>query len=81
MDATGDNQNDVEQHIPFVSNRYPDGANASLYMKPPSSPPTNCTHDRKHQKKKGSHSRRTKANNLICYRLSLISDYILSITQ
>ena len=59
-----DNKNDVDQHVPFDSNRYPDGANALLYMKPPSSPPTNCTYDRKHQKKKGSHSYRTKPNKL-----------------
>ena len=55
---------DVEQHIPFDSNRYADGANASLYMRPPSSPPKNRTHDRKHQKKKGSRSRQNKPNKL-----------------
>ena len=36
---------DVEQHVPFDSNRYADGANASLYMRPPSPPPKNYTHD------------------------------------
>ena len=55
---------DVEQHVPFDSCRYPDGANASLYMRPPSSPLKNRTHDRKHQKKEGSHSRQTKPNKL-----------------
>ena len=58
------NEVDVEQHVPFNSSCYPDGANASLYMRSPSSPPRNCTHDRKHQKRKGSHSRRTKPNKL-----------------
>ena len=48
---------DVEQNVPFNSSRYLDAANASLYMRPPFSPPRNCTHDKKHQKKKGSHSR------------------------
>ena len=55
---------DVEQHVPFDSCRYPDGANASLYMRPPSPPLKNCIYDRKHQKKKGSHSRQTKPNKL-----------------
>ena len=43
---------DVEQHVPFDSNRYADGANALLFMRPPSSPPKNRTNDQKHQKKK-----------------------------
>ena len=30
---------DVAEHVPFDSSRYPDGANASLYMRPPSSSP------------------------------------------
>ena len=33
-------------------------------MQPPSSPPRNRTHVRKHQKKEGSHSRRTKPDKL-----------------
>ena len=46
-----------DEHVPFDSNRYADGANALLHMRPPSSPPRNSTHDRKHQKKKGSYYR------------------------
>ena len=60
----GNNNDDVEQRVPFDSNRYPDGANTLMYMEPPSSPPTNRTHDRKHQKKKRSHSQHTKPNKL-----------------
>ena len=29
------NENDCEEHVPFNSSRYFDGANASLYMRPP----------------------------------------------
>ena len=44
------NEVDVEQHVPSNSSHYPDSANDSLYMAPPSSPPRNCTHDWNHQK-------------------------------
>ena len=54
----------LDEYVPFYLNRYADGANALLYMRPPSSPPRNCTHDRKHQKKKGSRSRQNKPNKL-----------------
>ena len=50
------NEGDVEQYVPFYSSCYLDGSNASLNMRPPFFPPGNQTHDRKHQKKKGSHS-------------------------
>ena len=50
------NEVDVEQHAPFDASQYPDGAKASLYIRPPSSPPRNQTHDRRHRKKKGSYS-------------------------
>ena len=58
------NKIDCEGHAPFDSSGYPNGANTSLYTKPPSSRPTNPTHDRKYQKKKGSHSCRTKPDKL-----------------
>ena len=52
---------DFDQYVPFDSSRYPNGASASLYMSMPSSiPPRNRTHVRKHEKKQGQHSRRTK---------------------
>ena len=70
---------DVEQHVPFDSSCYPNGTSASLYMTPPSSPPRNCTHDWKHQKKKlGLHSCQTKPNKLnlilplLYYKLNFI---------
>ena len=44
-------------------------------MRPPSSPPKNHTHNRKHQKKKGSRSRRTKPNKLNL--LSPLPDFCL----
>ena len=53
-----------DKHVPFDSNCYEDGANASLYMRPPSSPPRKRTHDRKHRKKKGSRSRQQNPNKL-----------------
>ena len=53
-----------DEHVLFDLNRYADGANALLYMRPSSSPPRNRTHDRKHQKKKGSRSRQHKPNKL-----------------
>ena len=60
----GINEDIVEQHVPFNSSWYPNGTSASLYMTLPSSPPRNCTHDRNHQKKKGSHSCRTRPNKM-----------------
>ena len=48
---------DVEQHVPFDSNHYADGVNALLYMRPPSSPPRNRTHDKEHQKRERSRCR------------------------
>ena len=41
---------DVEEHVPFHLSHYLDGANASLYMRPPSfspapPPPRDLTHD------------------------------------
>ena len=41
-------ENDYEKLVPFDPSRYPEGANGEIYMQPPSSPPRNCTHDRKH---------------------------------
>ena len=52
----------LDEYVPFDSDRYAAGANASLYMRPPSFSRKNRTHDRKYQKKKRSHSRRTKPN-------------------
>ena len=57
-------EDDGGELIPFDSSRYSDGANGLMYMQLPSSFPRNRTHDRKHQKKKCSHSRRTKPNKL-----------------
>lgn len=34
----------VGQHVPFNPNRYPDGANGSMYMSLPSSPPRTKSH-------------------------------------
>ena len=53
-------ENDYEELVPLNPGRYLDGANSLVYMQPPSSPPRNCTHDCKHQKKKGFCSRSTK---------------------
>ena len=57
-------KNAYEELVPFNSSRYPDGENGLMYMRPPSSPPRNCTRDCKHQKKKGSCSRSTKPSKL-----------------
>ena len=57
-------EGNCEELVPFNPSRYPDGANGSMYMRPPSSPPRNRTHVCKHQKKKGSRSRSKKPNKL-----------------
>ena len=57
-------ENDYKELVPFDPRRYPDGANGAMYMRPPSSSARNCTHDRKHQKKKSSCSRSMKPNKL-----------------
>ena len=46
-----------DEHVPFDSNHYADGVNALLYMRPPSSPPRNRTHDKEHQKRERSRCR------------------------
>ena len=46
------NEVDFEEHVPINLRCYPDGTIALLYMRPPSSPLRNCTHDQKHQKKR-----------------------------
>ena len=57
-------ENDYEEYVPFDPHRYPDGQHGAMYMRSLSSPLRNCTHDRKHQKKKFSRSRSTKPNKL-----------------
>ena len=44
------------EHVPFNHHRYPDGQHCAMYMNPPLLPPRNCTHERKHQKRKFSWS-------------------------
>ena len=39
---------DCEEHVPFDSSRYPDGANASLYMQPSSSSSSSSPRNRTH---------------------------------
>ena len=64
-DYSEKNKNDnYDEHVPFNHHRYPDGQHGAIYMKPPLLPPRNCTHDRKHQKKKFSRSRSVKPNKL-----------------
>ena len=50
-----------------------------MYMRPPSSPPRNRTHDQKHQKKKGSYSCRTKPNKL--KSISPLPDFRLNLVH
>ena len=49
-----DSDDDYDEYVRFDPQRYPDGQHGAMYMRPPSLPPRNRTHDRKHQKKKFS---------------------------
>ena len=72
-------EDDGKELVPFDSSRYPDGTNGLMYMKPPTSPPRNRTHDQKYQKKKGSYSRKTKPNKLKL--ISLLPDFRLNLVH
>ena len=64
-DNDSSNDDEVDQYVQFDAGRFPDGANGSMYMKPPSPSPKAQRFARKHQKKRlGQHSRRTTPNKL-----------------
>ena len=57
-------ENYYKELVPFDQSCYPDSENGAMYMRSPSSPPRDRTHNCKHQKKKSSVSRSTKPNKL-----------------